>query len=401
MKLPVVLIDQDNIALASLRQQLQKELDFLVENRVHSFEEAFEFLQTKTDPVLVIVDLSRDAENAFRLAGEIKLKLPSMHLLMTSPNNDPQTLLQAMRAGAEEFITQPFNWPEVLRSLKDMREKIQRQLTGNGEQGRVITVFSSKGGVGSTTVAINLAVALAARQKSVCIVDLVLQFGSVTSSLNLEASYTILDLVNNLPRIDPLLLDGSLVEHTSGVRVLAEPLHAEDAGRIGVSDIDQILDTLSQSFNFVVVDTPKEIDEAVFVALEKAHLILFVTETLVPSLKCARRALESFERLGINPAKVQLILNRYVKNKPMSIEAVGNTLGSKIFWTFPNDYSTAIAASNQGLSFQEIRPRSKLAKSYRELANAVMEDLSFSVGQKPAEKKRSIFSRWIPVYSAK
>ncbi|HWP56614.1 MAG TPA: AAA family ATPase [Candidatus Acidoferrales bacterium] len=405
MKLPIVLIAEDNLALISLRQKLEKEVDYLVENKIHGFDNAFELLRKRTGPVLIVVDLSRDPEKAFRVAHEIKFNLPNVHVAMTSPDSTPETILRAMRSGAEEFFTQPFNWPEVFQSLDRIRNKItiHSASAAKSEHGRIITVFSNKGGVGSTTVATNLSVFLAARKQiSTCLVDLVLQFGSVTSFLNLDPTYTILDLVRNIKRIDPLLLDGSLVKHASGIRVLAEPFHAEDARRIKPADIEEILNTLTQSFKLVVIDSPKEFDETSFVALDKAQLILFVTEMDVPSLKSAHRAFELFDRMQIYPNKIRLVLNRYVKNKLMSLESVEKTLGMKVFWTLPNDYPTAIAALNQGLSILETEPKSALAKSYEGLADAVVETLSFTSGQRPEEerKKGGLFSRWIPARGA-
>jgi pilus assembly protein CpaE len=403
MKLPIVLIAEDNLALISLRQKLEKEVDYLVENKIHGFDTAFETLRKKTGPVMIVVDLSRDPEKAFRIAQEIKFNLPAVHIAMTSPDSMPETILRAMRSGAEEFFTQPFNWPEVFQSLDRIRNKITIHSAAKVEHGRVITVFSNKGGVGSTTVATNLSVFLASQKRiSACLVDLVLQFGSVTSFLNLDPTYTILDLVRNIKRIDPLLLDGSLVKHTSGVRVLAEPFHAEDARRIKPSDIEEILNTLVQSFKLVVIDSPKEFDETSFVALDKAQLVLFVTEMDVPSLKSAHRAFELFDRMQIYPNKIRLVLNRYVKNKLMSLESVEKTLGMKVFWTLPNDYPTAIAALNQGLSIIETEPKSALAKSYEGLAEAVVETLSFTPGQRPEEerKKGGLFSRWMTARGA-
>ena len=396
MKLPVVLIAQDNIALVSLRQQIEKEGAFLVEGKVIGFEDAFEILQQKKGPILAVVDLSRDPERAFLTAEEIKSKISNIHLLMTSPDKNPETILRAMRLGAEEFLTQPFHWPEVLRSLEGIQAKVDIQSTKPVEEGRTIAVFSNKGGVGSTTVATNLAATLAAKKMSVCIVDLVLQFGSVTTFLNLQASYTILDLVKNLKRIDPLLLEGSLVQHSSGVRVLAEPFRAEDASTIRVEDVEQILDTLVQSFDFVIVDIPKEFDDIVSLVLDKSHLILFITEMDVPSLKSTHRALEFLGRLGIYERKIRLLLNRYIKSKIMTLQSVEKTLGIKVFWTLPNDYPTAIAALNQGLTIHEADPRSDLARSYEGLADAVMKPFfarRYSQGDEE-KKKPGIFSRW-------
>jgi len=318
---------------------------------------------------------------------------------MTSPTGAPDTILRAMRSGAEEFLTQPFNWAEVLKSFDTIRKKIDVHTSKGSERGHIIAISSNKGGVGSTTAATNLAACLVAQKKSVCLVDLVLQFGSVTSFLNIDASYTILDLVKNLKRIDPLFLDGSLVKHASGIRILAEPFYAEDARRITPADIDEILDVLAQSFDFVVVDTPKEFDDMLALVLDKANFILFITEMDVPSLKSAHRALELFERMGIYDKKIRLILNRYVKSKLMTLESVEKALGVKVFWTLPNNYPVAIAAVNQGLSIQECDPKADISKSYSGLTDAVLNTFLFS-GSSRAEigddKRSGLLGRFLP-----
>ncbi|MGH7827494.1 MAG: AAA family ATPase [Candidatus Binatia bacterium] len=401
MKFPIYLIGEDSLALASLRQQLERDPAFFVEPKVYGYGETFDRLRNTAGPVLAVIDSNRDADKAFTLAEEVKFKLANVHLIVTSPDSNPQTILKAMRSGAEEFLPQPFNWPEVLKSFEAIRRKIDVHSSRSVEKGKIIAVSSNKGGVGSTTVATNLASSLVTRRKSVCLVDLVLQFGSVTSFLNLDASYTILDLAKNIKRIDPLLLDGSLVKHASGVRVLAEPFYAEDARRISPSDIDEILDTLAQSFDFVVVDTPKDFDEMLALVLDKASLILFVTEMDVPSLKSAHRAFELFERMGIYDKKIRLVLNRYVKSKLMSLESVEKALGVKVFWTLPNNYPIAIAAVNQGLSIQECDPKSDIARSYMGLTDSVLESFLFAGGvlrrDEANDDKLGLLGRWMPV----
>jgi pilus assembly protein CpaE len=400
MALTIALIGEDNLTLTSLCQQLRNQVNFRVENKVYSFDEAFQFLRNKTIPILAVVDLSRDPEKAFQVAEKLKFELPNIHLLMTSHNTSPETILRAMRSGAEEFFTQPFNYSEVLKSLERVSEKINLHSAKNVKQGQIVTVYSSKGGVGTTTVATNLAVALRAqKQKSVCIVDLALQFGSVTSFLNLEAPYTILDFVKNIERIDPLFLDGSLVGHNSGVKVLAEPFDPEDAEKIAPPDIEKILDILVQAFDFVIVDCPKEFNQPGFLALRRASLILFVTTMDIHSLKSAHRVLELFERMDIGRTKVRLIMNRYAKSKILILESVEKALGIKVFWMLPDDYPTAIAAVNQGLSILEGSPKSAIAKGYQDLAQEVAEAFSSPLGEKTERKENRLgtFSPRIPI----
>ena len=399
MKLPICLIGEDSLALASLKQQLERESSVSVEPRVLSYGEAFDGLKTRSGSIVAVVDINLDPERAFNVAEQIKQRLPNVRLVMTSPTGAPDTILRAMRSGAEEFLTQPFNWTEVLKSFDTIRKKVDVHTSKGSERGHILAISSNKGGVGSTTAATNLAATLVAQKKSVCLVDLVLQFGSVTSFLNIDASYTILDLVKNLKRIDPLFLDGSLVKHASGIRVLAEPFYAEDARRITPADIDEILEVLAQSFDFVVVDTPKEFDDMLALVLDKANLILFITEMDVPSLKSAHRALELFERMGIYDKKIRLILNRYVKSKLMTLESVEKALGVKVFWTLPNNYPVAIAAVNQGLSIQECDPKADISKSYSGLTDAVLNTFLFS-GSSRAEigedKRSGLLGRFLP-----
>ena len=129
-------------------------------------------MRAKGGPVVAVIDLNRDPERAFTIAEEIKFKLPNVHLVMTAPDNNPQTILRAMRSGAGEFLTQPFNWPEVLRAFDSIRKKIDIHTTRAVERGKIIAISSNKGGVGSTTLATNLAAGLVRRQRSVCLVDL-------------------------------------------------------------------------------------------------------------------------------------------------------------------------------------------------------------------------------------
>ena len=217
LKIPVILIGEDSIALASLRQQLEKDPSFAVHKRPNGFGEAAELLQRTLIPAIIVIDLGHDPDKIFQAAEDFKRHFPNTHLIMTTADSSSPVILRALRTGAEEFFSQPFNWPEVMQSFERLREKVTLYVATHRQQGHLLTVFSAKGGVGTTTVTTNLGVALTTtQQKTVCLVDLVLQFGGLTSFLNLDASYTILDFVKNLQRADQLFIEGSLAKHASG-----------------------------------------------------------------------------------------------------------------------------------------------------------------------------------------
>jgi pilus assembly protein CpaE len=259
-----------------------------------------------------------------------------------------------------------------------MQTEVSLQQARGTLRGKIIALVSNKGGVGTTTAATNISTNLAGRNRSVCLVDLVLQSGSVTSFLNVEPIYSFLDLARSLRRADPLSIEEALVQHVSGVRVLAEPLQATTEPRIKPADIDEIFDRLVHSFDFLVVDTPKTFDDMQLLVLDRAEIILFVTEMDVPSLKSARRVFDHFNRMGVDTGKIRVLLNRYIKMEMMSLQTVEEILGRGVFWTLPNNYPVVVSAVNQGLPIEACDHESDIATSYAALPDALFQSISLS-----------------------
>jgi pilus assembly protein CpaE len=257
--------------------------------------------------------------------------------------------------------------------------QIQTSLQGARDTytGKIIALVSHKGGAGTTTVATNIASNLAGQSKSVCLADLILRSGAVTSVLNVEPACSLLDLARSLRQGDVQAIEKALVQHISGVHVLAEPLRGSET-RIKPADVDEIFDRLVQSFEFLVVDTPKEFDDMQLLVLDRAEIVLFVTEMDAPSLKSARRTIEHFGRMGVDLAKIRVLLNRYITTEMMNLQTIENVLGMRIFWTIPDDYRAVLSAVNQGLSIQACGYDSDIAKSYAGLPGAIMRSISLS-----------------------
>jgi pilus assembly protein CpaE len=261
-------------------------------------------------------------------------------------------------------------------AAKFMQTKTATQQSRDTYRGIIVAVVSNKGGAGSTTVATNIAIDLARQNRSVCLVDLVLRSGSVASFLNVEPTCCLLDIAKSLRRDRPLAIEDAFIQHISGLHVLAEPLRGALETRIKPADIDEILDRLVESFEFLVIDTPKVFDDMQLLALDRAEVILFVTEMDAPSLKGARQTFEHLRRMGVDIAKIRVLLNRYIPMETMDLGAIENLLGLSVFWTIPDDYRAVLSAVNQGLSVQACGYDSDIARSYGGLPDALIESIS-------------------------
>jgi pilus assembly protein CpaE len=256
-----------------------------------------------------------------------------------------------------------------------MQQKRGTQAPRGSEQGKIVAIVSNKGGVGTTTAAVNVAMNLARRQRAVCLVDLVFQFGSISSFLNMEPTGSILDVAKVLRRGEPSLLEDALVQHASGVWILAEPLHTGAQQRIKPAEVDGVLDLLAQSFEFVVIDSPKTIDDMQLLVLDRAETIFFVTEMDLPSLKSARRAFDQFQRVGVDLGKLRVLLNRYIDMDGINLKSVEAILGKRVSWTLPNNYRAVVSAVNRGLPVDAWDASSDIARSYVGLTEALIRSI--------------------------
>ncbi len=257
-----------------------------------------------------------------------------------------------------------------------MQTEIGSQQAHGTRTGKIIALVSNKGGVGTTTAAINIATNLVRRNRPVCLVDLVIQFGSVTSFLDVAPTHSLSDLAQVLRRADLLSIEEALVQHASGIRVLAEPVHGAAEPRIKAADIDEIFDKLVQSFDFLIVDTPKTFDDMQLLVLDRAEIILFVTEMDAPALKSARRTFDHYHRMGVDMGKIRVLLNRFITMEKMNLQAIEKILGMSVFWMLPNDYRSVVSAINQGLPIEACDDASEIARSYAGLPNALVESIS-------------------------
>jgi pilus assembly protein CpaE len=293
-------------------------------------------------------------------------KDPGTTVIGTSPSADPNLILRAMRAGVHEFLVYPPSPEELAASV----ERLMRRNAPDLGQGELVAVYSSKGGLGTTSIAVNLAQAFAGNRSDarVALADLVVAGGDVRVFLNLKPLYDLSHLVAKGDKVDSELLNSLLTACPGGVWALPTGESPELDELFDSTAIASILNVLRTHFAVTVVDTEHHISERTLTALDAADRVLLVTQLTVPALRSTQRTLTICRRLGYEDTKLCVVVNRYQSDDVLPIKAAEDLLKAPIFWKLPNDYRLSAAAMTKGVPVGIEDPTSRLAKSYADLA---------------------------------
>src|SRR4051812_20097233 len=288
-------------------------------------------LATQLTPDVVLMDINMPDMDGIATTEKLAAQVPTASVVMMSVQGEADYLRRSMLAGAREFLVKPFSSDELTASIRQVwtREKDKasryapvvtgpsgngtaRTDDGSGEPASVVAVFSPKGGVGRTTIAVNVAVAAAQSGKKVALVDASFQFGDVGVLLNLNPrNKSIADLAGELQGGgEAESLDTFMISHSSGIRVLLAPPSPEQAELIGPGPIKKVIERARQDFDLIVVDCPSSFNDSTLAVLDEADLILTLLTLEITSVKNMRLFLEVCEQLGYGPEKIRLVLNR-------------------------------------------------------------------------------------------
>lgn len=382
-----------------IREWLSAEEDFQILGEAINGEEAVNKTRQLL-PDVVIVSHGMAGIDGLVVTEKIAILSPKTAVIMTSPHYEPEYLKRAMIAGAREYILEPFEREEFLEtvrrtafalSLRQGRETDQEKVPVRECQ--VVTIFGAKGGVGKTTLSVNLAACLAKKYHcKVALIDLDLQFGDVSVFLNISPKKTISELVQEKSRIDIHLVESYLVPHSSQVKVLPAPLRPEFAELVNPDAVMDIIDSLKKSYDFVIIDTPPLFQETVLSALEMSRQILLVMCVDLPAIKNMRLCLELLHTLNQRD-KARLVINRDAGNLGISDTDVEKSLDFMIAERIPNDYKLAITAVNRGMPFVLSDPAAKVSKAVERVATLVYEDGGTQGELGEGRKKKSVFGK--------
>jgi pilus assembly protein CpaE len=321
---------------------------------------------------LLIFELGDDTEKDFQVIHSLLDVDAIDDVFYTSRHSDPSVLVQAMRTGGKEFFSQPIKEKEVRQALEDFRERTEKARHKEPVKiGQIIELIGSKGGVGTTTVAVNLAVSLAEMKgaHSVALIDRNILFGEVPLFLEITPNYHWGEITKNISRLDPTFLMNVLSKHSSGVYVLPSPASLNGHDPATPEIMGHLLSLMQRMFDFVVIDGGQSLDETSLKMLEMSDTVLLVSILSLPCLSNTKKLLKLFHTLGYLPKeRIKVVINRHLKNPEISVKDSEAAIDEKIFWTIPNDYRRTLSAINQGKPLCELASKAPITKSMRELA---------------------------------
>ena len=387
--LRTIIIDAEEDSRASLQQMLAGTPSVIV----GEFRNIPEALRTapayRPDVVIVEIPLGQgsNGNGASSAIEHLARVLPDAAILVTGPTESAHLVIQVVRAGALDYVARPVK----LEDLRAALDKVARSRPGVAAQrrlGHVISVFSAKGGSGVTTVAANLAVCWAERSSGrTVLVDLDTRQSDIAAHLNLRAQYSVLDAFENIGRMDESFLRRLLTEHSSGLRVLPGPAPMNGRAKLRREQVQAGIEILRSYFDQVVLDLPHEIDNSTAAALEASDTVCLLVSQNVSALRLGNAGIGALRHLGVDLKKVRLVLMRENTGRDVTLNQVREMIGIPIHWTLPTDYSTVITASNNGEPLVTALPRSKIAKSLKQLSRTLAD-------QQPGESSEKRLS-WL------
>lgn len=347
-------------------------LDFVNEVKLYDdFTRGYEDIKQSENPI-VILDISEDFAGLDEIAG--KLKLVTSKIIITSVNYSTNTIIKALRLGAKEFLPKPVLREDLVRVLS-MLASIS--LENEVSQSKIITVYSNKGGIGKTTIAVNLAAELAKVTKDkVALVDLNLQLGDISTFLNLNPPFDVNYVIRRLiDKEENILIKGFEKYKDLSLYVLSDSSYIEQSESITTQQITTLFSALKKVFPYIVVDMSSSIDSISLKILDSSDWIMFTTIVNIPAIRNAQRCLNLFRSRKYPSNKVKIVINRYMENDEIKIEDIENTLGESVYWKIPNNYFTIMEAINKGVSISEVNAESNIGNSFRDFAAKVSDDI--------------------------
>jgi pilus assembly protein CpaE len=392
-KIRVLIVDDIAETRENIRKLLQFESDVDVVGTASAGKEGVK-LALELDPDVILMDINMPDIDGITATEMIMQKSPHIQVIILSVQNDQNYMRRAMLAGARDFLTKPPMGDELISAVRRAGDMARAERAKGAQQqqfvaavagspammatlapitkGKIVTVYSPKGGTGCTTVAVNLALALNSEDTRTVLVDANLQFGDVAVFVNVQGKNTIIELAPRVDELEPDMVEDILVKHeASGVRILAAPQRPEMAEQVSAEQFIKVIQFLQRMYAYVVIDTSPILTDLILSIFDVSDVLVLVTTQEIPAIKSSRLVLDLFQTMGLGKERLIFIMNRYDKRIAITPERVSENLKHEISATIPLDEKIVITAVNRGVPFMIDNKAQPVGRGILSVAEAV------------------------------
>jgi pilus assembly protein CpaE len=357
----------------------------------------------QSNPDIGLIVLDSDIEKSIALLDRLREESHGCETIALSSSTDGQLILRCIRAGAREYLTLPLDVEELMASLDQIAQRKYSGTEGKLRSSKIIAFCGASGGVGCTSLAVNLGCILASNpNNSAALVDLDLAIGDADVFLDTIPDYSLVDVTQNIARLDFQLLKRSMTKHPSGLYLLPRPVQLQDLSLINPESLRRVFGLLKASFTHVILDLSKGFTEVDVAALEMANEIVMVIQLDLPSLRNLVRLLSSFDEIAEIRDKVKIIVNRAgLESGQISLKKARETIGREIFSQIPNDYRTMVEVRNNGIPLIQHAPQAAITTAMVDLAERISGQHIATTDVKEEQKQVAPSSNWLSFWPGK